>query len=322
MKILDNIIENNGKIELLLEDINELDSLSLEMVENSDIDNILPMSLLKDNDNDFLIYNLQGFYKLDKNDINPDNFTLLIRSLLDLEEVIEDYYLLKDNILLTHEYIYMKDNKPYFIYLPFLNIDNRFDLDKFSKYLILEGNFSSEDKSFLLKILDLLDEGINNDSFNRYFNESSQVEEEQALYEEEDIMEILEDKKSLDTDSKKKHSNIIKDVLNKFLHRKVSIEDVSPSRIEELKTNNQIELKKYFRIGSDKEASDLYIKSSEVSLFHCLISISDDYVYIEDNNTKTGTYINGKKILPKVKNVLKVGDKISIGSKEFTYEIK
>lgn len=50
------------------------------------------------------------------------------------------------------------------------------------------------------------------------------------------------------------------------------------------------------RIGRDPSQTDISIQELIVSKFHCTIYFKDDDVFIKDNNSTNGTYINGKHI--------------------------
>jgi pSer/pThr/pTyr-binding forkhead associated (FHA) protein len=63
---------------------------------------------------------------------------------------------------------------------------------------------------------------------------------------------------------------------------------------------------------------DLRILSAEVSRRHCLLSIDDGYVKVEDFDSSNGTFINGKLVVGK--QILRPGDRLEIGPLEFIVE--
>jgi pSer/pThr/pTyr-binding forkhead associated (FHA) protein len=63
---------------------------------------------------------------------------------------------------------------------------------------------------------------------------------------------------------------------------------------------------------------DLRILSAEVSRRHCLLSIEDGHVKVEDCDSVNGTFINGKRVVGK--QILRPGDHLEIGPVEFIVE--
>jgi predicted component of type VI protein secretion system len=63
---------------------------------------------------------------------------------------------------------------------------------------------------------------------------------------------------------------------------------------------------------------DLCILSAEVSRRHCLLSIEDGHVKVEDCESINGTFINGKRVVGK--QILRPGDHLEIGPLEFIVE--
>jgi len=60
---------------------------------------------------------------------------------------------------------------------------------------------------------------------------------------------------------------------------------------------------------------DLRILSAEVSRRHCLLSIADGYVIVEDLDSINGTLINGRRVVGK--QILRPGDHLEIGPVAF-----
>jgi pSer/pThr/pTyr-binding forkhead associated (FHA) protein len=63
---------------------------------------------------------------------------------------------------------------------------------------------------------------------------------------------------------------------------------------------------------------DLRIPAAEVSRRHCLLSITDGYVIVEDLDSVNGTFINGRRVVGK--QVVRPGDHLEIGPLDFTVE--
>jgi FHA domain len=62
----------------------------------------------------------------------------------------------------------------------------------------------------------------------------------------------------------------------------------------------------------------LRIRSAEVSRRHCLLSIQEDHVDVEDLDSINGTFVNGERVVGK--QTLRPGDHLEIGPLEFIVE--
>ena len=66
-------------------------------------------------------------------------------------------------------------------------------------------------------------------------------------------------------------------------------------------------------IGSASGSADIKLADNTVSRYHCSLFSNNGIVFIEDRNSKNGTYVNGVKITGKM--ALKSGDILGIGYK-------
>lgn len=66
------------------------------------------------------------------------------------------------------------------------------------------------------------------------------------------------------------------------------------------------------RIGRDPSQTDISISELIVSKFHCTIYFKEEDVFIKDNNSTNGTYVNGKQITDQK---LADNDLITLGKK-------
>jgi len=67
-----------------------------------------------------------------------------------------------------------------------------------------------------------------------------------------------------------------------------------------------------------RQDCDLRIKSAEISRRHCLLSIHDGYVSIEDLDSVNGTFLNGRRVVGK--QTVRPGDSLEVGPLRFTVE--
>jgi len=69
-----------------------------------------------------------------------------------------------------------------------------------------------------------------------------------------------------------------------------------------------------------RQDCDLRIVSSAVSRRHCVVSISDDYLMVEDLDSVNGTFVNGARVAGK--QVLRPGDRLEVGPLRFVVDYK
>ena len=72
-------------------------------------------------------------------------------------------------------------------------------------------------------------------------------------------------------------------------------------------------------IGKKAELSDVIINEPSVSRLHARIFSKDGEMWVQDLNSRNGTYINGRKLLPNEKSVLIPEDEIAFGKCSFSY---
>ncbi len=89
-----------------------------------------------------------------------------------------------------------------------------------------------------------------------------------------------------------------------------------------LKTGEKISINKsYFTIGKDNLHVDYCIKDNgTISRLHAVIRKTKEGMYLEDNNSTNGTYLNNKKLVVGRAELLRTGDLIKISNEEFEYQ--
>lgn len=88
-----------------------------------------------------------------------------------------------------------------------------------------------------------------------------------------------------------------------------------------MKISIQIELTKTIDLETKKESmivgrspeSDLIVPHPSISRKHCQVEVIENTLFIKDLNSSNGTFINGVRLIPEEKHVIKAGDKLMIG---------
>lgn len=79
-------------------------------------------------------------------------------------------------------------------------------------------------------------------------------------------------------------------------------------------------VKKETMLGRDKRA-DIFVADSSVSKYHVIISVAQDKVWITDQNTTNGTFLNGRKIVPMSRALVTAETLITVGNTSFSIEM-
>ncbi len=72
-------------------------------------------------------------------------------------------------------------------------------------------------------------------------------------------------------------------------------------------------------IGKLSSCADAIIKDATVSRVHARIYSKDGDTFIQDLNSKNGTYVNGRRLLPNESVVIVPEDELSFGKRKFSY---
>ena len=74
-----------------------------------------------------------------------------------------------------------------------------------------------------------------------------------------------------------------------------------------------------FLLGGRNDQADGQLQSSGVSRNHARITREEDKYYIEDLNSRNGTYVNGKLLPYKQKCPMKPGDHLRFAREEYVF---
>lgn len=77
------------------------------------------------------------------------------------------------------------------------------------------------------------------------------------------------------------------------------------------------------RIGRDPGRSDLVYPPNMTSIgrAHCVILLKNDELFIQDSNSKNGTYLNGARLVPGEPSKLNINDEFSLAGKDQCFKI-
>ena len=77
------------------------------------------------------------------------------------------------------------------------------------------------------------------------------------------------------------------------------------------------------RIGRDPTRNDLVFASDDkkISGVHCVILVKGNELYIQDSNSRNGTFVNDQRVTPGASQKLLPGDVISLADNQNSFKI-
>ena len=98
-------------------------------------------------------------------------------------------------------------------------------------------------------------------------------------------------------------------------------EDVDGGTLTRMSTNEKIAINRSdLSLGRERSAVDYCLEgNSNISRVHARIIVRDGVVYIVDNNTPNGTFVNNAKLRPGQEQALKSGDIVRLADEKFRY---
>lgn len=79
--------------------------------------------------------------------------------------------------------------------------------------------------------------------------------------------------------------------------------------------------KRVFKIGRDPKGTDHTCQNKVVGRVHAHISHENGEYFLEDNDSRNGSYLNDRKLQPKEKVKIRHGDRIKLANEEFVFKL-
>ena len=89
---------------------------------------------------------------------------------------------------------------------------------------------------------------------------------------------------------------------------------MEPDRQENIVLNKEV-----MRVGKQKDQVDIYLSDTMISRIHAGFEREDDEWYIVDYHSTNGTFLNGERITPGERNLLKEGMEIRLAAQGFYF---
>lgn len=263
------------------------------------------------------------------------NVETLKRFVLDLNKTMvgmRNYLIKEKNLLLTKESIFYNPLSKEFSFCVFPGTDRDItnDLREIFRFVLSRVDHDDQESIYLgydLQELTMKDNFCMEILLDRLTNETASPKENQKETANREPNNIEEEDKKDFLSEFKLDTELFDEI------RKTEYE--SDKRFETGKLPNLKIFKKLSRIGDDKEKHeikkfpfiigksgadvDLKLDNAVVSRFHAVITYDGKKYYIEDMNSKNGTFVNGKRIEPYKKAKISDGDDVSFANLAYEF---
>lgn len=249
-------------------------------------------------------------------------FVAIIKDVVDNIYSAETSHLNKDQIELRIEYVMLNQItlRVNFIYLPIQPYKAEGSLKELLSDIIKNSSFDSrEDTSYVQEFIQIMNEGSSPSLYSlkefyiRYG--SIQSQEYTAPPPKNEHMRNSAESISGYTINEDSNGNItIFRGASKSLNKNAYLmaKCTTPVLIDKI----------LFHIGKLPSENDYHINNNLVSRKHAVITYDCGMFYIEDLNSKNGTYLNDKRIIPNQKIKLTGGDRIAFANQSFVFRIE
>lgn len=348
-----------AKSHMVIENMRYKPGYEQHMIEENDITPLLPSSRSETDGSFSYWFDVSGKISLKtfltREGINETSLSAFFTGLSKSLEDISGFLLNPENIVFSPETVFLSDEsgdwEVFFAYIPGCNNGYHSGLMSFAEYLV--GNVDHDNKDIVKVCYELYQRFSEGDLefpvFEPKMQEAAPVEEPLMEFhsrrelQEEIFREIdarIEEERPKSKLEKfldfKIQAPEITGFINKLLKKKNTEPEIfedfvmDPNQIPEeshrlvylgKSGHRDIKIDKSpFRIGSRKENNDGCIEAGVISRNHARIIEEDGAFFIEDLESKNGTFINGKILDFSKKVRIKPGDKISFANIGFRFE--
>lgn len=320
---------DEGKQELfcyLPQDIGE-DLVSFKMIEHNQIPGLLPIHWQYIDDQIQLIYEVQGYRSLQSILEESGSFSVwwvcrILRQIIEVLQMGERFFLSTQEYYLVSEYIYLDRNRQRvrMCYLPGEERDTYLDLRNLMETLMKYLDHRNKEET-----------GVYYALYQMYSSEEISVAQLQehlercgqnvGLTHHQEAECHIEDKKqqeggyesgSLDQDAEGCRYCLRRSDHRERRGKSLGISDFLPE---------EFSLKKgVYEVGRQQDQR-LLLLLQQISRKHAILEVEPGQVYVTDQDSANGTFVNGRKISAYVKTRLAVGDVITFADISYQLQI-
>lgn len=150
----------NEYLSIISSDKNELDTVTLGMLENNNIEGLLPLYVMRNNDVIECRYDLEGLYSFNEvanNNVAKERLTQLLNAILDVCNTCGDYLIDCSQLVLDPEYIYTDERGSLYRFVVSPIAESSSEYFEKLKSFILDLSYSyNEDCTYLERLKDQL----------------------------------------------------------------------------------------------------------------------------------------------------------------------
>lgn len=282
-----------------------------------------------------------------KNVVTKNDFFIIFTQIIEAFNKIDKYKLNITNIVLNTNYIFINlfTKEVQFIYQPIFSTNISINLFSILYDILFQVKIDPNEN---LKEINLLNDSLRNMQYfspldiqecilKIYPSVYNQIKRESGIKKQEfTIKKDLNETTILDEEE----TTILEDeayettLLNDFEETTLldnNFEETTLLKNETIKNFHIIRLKTFeiitinkplFKIGKDAMEVDCFIDNPVISRKHAHIIFDNNIIYLRDNNSTNGTFINGEKIKGDFEVQVNEGDIITLGNEDFEVHIE
>lgn len=311
-----------GKIIFDYSDLS-IDDFSMNMQLENDIEGLVKLECVDKKANVF-IYSCNNLKEIDFDKMDLTLLKDYLLSILSLKKSLKKYLLSPEKCLWTSFLSFDKNAKLQVINLPILEGKEYQSIGAYIREILSKTSFKDyKEIQTIGKYYKLANMGFDESNYTSIFENSDQNKwsgiENTRVLEDTGVHENCDDKqkKKIELLSRKiginENYRLLKDSLDKIIKK---IFDKKEKKIANKlfdKEGNEIKLDKYIYLGADSDRADILIKGQGIAPIHTIVMKRENTIYVEDNNTLEGTFVNNRRITSNTLISLKDGDALGLG---------
>lgn len=309
----------NGKEEIICHtNMKEFDGISYGIMQN-EYELFLPAEVQEEAEGYIFIYNMSGMvnFRAWMHEVSKSKQRKMREEIMEKIQKLLHMGILQEQLLTTERYMYVDERTEHIRFICVAATDKkRTEVPYESSGLAIPPvpPVPTEDAGTVI------DPDFQEKFWNDGERDQNQRPEQKVNVQKSDVTEVLEDLDNAEETTISLNENLDEGEETTVLLEEEFRIDASLRRVstEEIFQIN----KKVSVVGKSVVETDIVIRDNKtVSRKHCIISVEDGEYYLEDNNSKNGTYLEDVKVQPGEKVILQDGCKLRLSNEEFIFYI-
>lgn len=306
----------------------------IRMLEDNELSHLISPVRYEINGRVHLKYNTKSSYVLERYFMQkrPDGTLLknLIRKICETVYEMKQYLLSPQDLVVDSRYMYyeISDNEIKFICIPGYGRDLGKQIKDFLEYVMkifihedMDGirflyscyEISNSDYFELQQLEKLANGELREETSGVPAIEhrlDKDIQNESFSVESKKTNEIKASKRG----KKQRKQNEEDEAMHEFVNSKMSVIPLSNARLSSLILNGEQE---EIRVGRGKSESDYRVPTTQISRVHAVFTQTKEGVFLRDEGSTNGTFLNYEKLEAGENKQIKIGDVISFANEDF-----